>query len=260
MSYRITYAIGDVHGRADLLSSLVQFCLRDAATLGGAARFVFLGDICDKGPSSRQAYDIVSDILGTCEGSVLIKGNHDDMFERSVGRLQRSAVGAWLPRGGVQTLNSYVDGDLELAVQVAGTMHSDHVRMVAESSLMVDDGDFLFVHAGIDPEKSLDDQTERDLIWLREPFMSHVGFLGKTVVHGHSIVGDRPVATENRISIDTGAYSSGRLTALRIVGEGLAFFQTDGDADSVVEVECVREDRGLGTVLDSRVDIQRLAA
>jgi Diadenosine tetraphosphatase and related serine/threonine protein phosphatases len=257
---RITYAIGDVHGRADLLSSLLGFCVRDAASLGASPRFIFLGDICDKGPSSREAYDIVAEALAAYPGSILLKGNHDDMFERSVGRLQRNAVAAWLPRGGVQTLNSYAKDDLELAVQIAGTVHSDHVRMVAESSLMAEEGEYLFVHAGIDPGKTLDDQSERDLIWHREPFMGHVGDLGKVVVHGHSIVGDRPVATENRISLDTGAYASGRLTALRITSQGLSFFQTDGDASSVVAVECVREDRGMGTVLDGDIAPARLAA
>ncbi|NTF17789.1 hypothetical protein G6L37_05200 [Agrobacterium rubi] len=260
MSYRITYAIGDVHGRADLLAALVAFCVRDALSHGASPRFVFLGDICDKGPCSREAYDIVADILGEYPGSVLLKGNHDDMFERSVGRLQRNAVAAWLPRGGVETLNSYAAGDLELAVQIAGTVHSDHVRMVSESRLMLEDGEFLFVHAGIDPTKPLDEQTDRDLIWLREPFMGHVGSLGKIVVHGHSIVGERPVATENRISLDTGAYASGRLTALRIAFGELSFFQTDGDASAVVEVDCVREDRGQGTVLDVRTEAKRLAA
>jgi Calcineurin-like phosphoesterase. len=257
MSKRVTYAIGDVHGRADLLESLVAYCLADAASISASPRFVFLGDICDKGPSSREAYDIVSDILAAYPDSVLIKGNHDDMFERSVGRLQRNAVAAWLQRGGVQTLNSYYEGDLELAVQVAGTLNADHIRMVRDSALMVDDGEYLFVHAGIDPTKDLCEQSERDLIWLREPFMSHVGDLGRIVVHGHSIVGDRPVATENRISIDTGAVSSGRLTAMRLHCGSVSFFQTDGDASSVVPVEPVLEDRGMGTVLD---EVQLLAA
>jgi serine/threonine protein phosphatase 1 len=251
MSTRITYAIADVHGRADLLKSLIAFCIADAAAVSASPRFIFLGDICDKGPCSREAYDIVAEVLTSYPDSVLLKGNHDDMFERSVGRLQRNAVAAWLQRGGVQTLNSYSHGDLELAVQVAGTIHADHVRMVRESRLMVDDGDFLFVHAGIDPSKSLSEQTERDLIWLRDPFMGHVGDLGRIVVHGHSIVGDRPVATENRISLDTGAYASGRLTAMRIHGGEISFFQTDGDASAVVPVDPVLEDRGMGTVLDA---------
>jgi serine/threonine protein phosphatase 1 len=250
MSKRVTYAIGDVHGRADLLKSLVVFCIADAAAVCASPRFIFLGDICDKGPSSREAYDIVGDILTTFPDSVLLKGNHDDMFERSVGRLQRNAVAAWLQRGGIQTLHSYASDDLERAVVVAGTVHADHVRMVRESSLMVEDGAFLFVHAGIDPSKSLDEQTERDLIWLRDPFMGHVGNLGRTIVHGHSIVGDRPVATENRISLDTGAYASGRLTAMRISGGMISFFQTNGDASAVIPVDPVLEDRGMGTVLD----------
>jgi serine/threonine protein phosphatase 1 len=260
MSIRVTYAIADVHGRADLLNSLIAFCVLDAAAVSATPRFIFLGDICDKGPSSREAYDIVADALASYPGSILIKGNHDDMFERSVGRLQREAVKAWLQRGGVQTLNSYVPGDLELAVHVAGTIHADHVRMVRDSSLMVEDDGFLFVHAGINPTKSLDEQTERDLIWLREPFMDHIGDLGRIVVHGHSVVGDRPVVTENRVSLDTGAYASGRLTALRLHAGSMSFFQTDGNADRVISVDPVLDDRGMGTVLGTFESATRLAA
>lgn len=250
MARIFTYAIGDVHGRADLLKALLAHCVADARSKGGDARFIFIGDICDKGPSTREAYDTVAEVLTSYPGSVLIKGNHDDMFERSVGRHQRNAVAAWLQRGGVQALNSYVPNDLESAIRVAGSLHADHVRMIEESALMVVEDGFVYSHAGINPEKSIEDQNERDLMWLREPFMGHVGDLGFIAIHGHTVVGERPVVTENRISIDTGAYSTGRLTAVRVSKDGIAFFQTDGDASSVVAVDPVLEDRGMGTVMD----------
>lgn len=260
MSIRVTYAVADVHGRADLLKSLIAFCVLDAAAISAAPRFIFLGDICDRGPSSREAYDIVAEALAANPGSVLIKGNHDDMFERGVGRLQREAIKAWLQRGGVETLNSYVPGDLEQAINVAGTIHADHVRMVRDSSLMVEEDGFLFVHAGINPTKNLGEQTERDLIWLREPFMNFVGDLGRIVVHGHTVVGDRPVVTENRVSLDTGAYASGRLTVMRLHEGSMSFFQTDGSADAIISVDPVLEDRGMGTVLGTYETAARLAA
>ena len=250
MAKRITYAVGDIHGRADLLKTLVSHCLRDAAVSGAKARFVFLGDICDRGPSSRECFDLVADTLASCGGSRLLKGNHDDLFLRCVGRRQREVAGAWLSRGGVQTLQSYFKGDLETAVRIAGSMHGDHLRMIEEADLAVEEDGLLFVHAGIDPALSLTEQSERDMMWIRDRFLGHAGLLSHVVVHGHTVVGDRPVVTENRISIDTGAVSSGRLTALRVAASRLSFLQTDGNASRVVEVEPVRLDRGFGTALD----------
>lgn len=260
MSIALTYAIGDVHGRDDLLKALIEACAKDAAKLGAAPRFIFLGDICDKGPRSRQAFDIILEAVSDFEGSLMLKGNHDDLFERSAGRHEERMIVAWLSRGGVQTLGSYRRGDLESAIRAVGTLHSDHVRLVAEAPLCVEEDGYLFSHAGMDPAKPISKQCERDLMWAREPFMSHVGDLGRIVVHGHTVVGDLPVVTENRISIDTGAYKSGRLTAVRLHDGDVKFFQTDGDATSVVEVEAVRLDRGLGTVLDKVAVEERLAA
>jgi serine/threonine protein phosphatase 1 len=260
MSIALTYAIGDVHGRDDLLKALISACVKDAAVIGTRPRFIFLGDICDKGPQSRQAFEIVLDILSEFEGSMMIKGNHDDLFERSAGRHEERMIVAWLARGGVPTLQSYRRGDLESAIRAVGTMHSDHVRLVAEAPLSFEDGGYLFAHAGMDPAKPMSEQCERDLMWAREPFLSHVGDLGRIVVHGHTVVGDLPVVTENRISIDTGAYKTGRLTAARFHGTDISFFQTDGDDSRVVVVDAVRLDRGLGTVLDVVVIDQRIAA
>ncbi|WP_327211262.1 metallophosphoesterase [Rhizobium leguminosarum] len=259
MPIALTYAIGDVHGRDDLLRALIAACVDDAAKIGATPRFIFLGDICDKGPRSRQAFEVVLDVLSEFDGSLMIKGNHDDLFERSAGRHEERMIVAWLTRGGVPTLESYRRGDLESAIRAVGTMYSDHVRLVAEAPLSFEDGGYLFAHAGMDPAKPPAEQGERDLMWAREPFMSHVGDLGRIVVHGHTVVGDLPVVTENRISIDTDAYKTGRLTAARLFGDDVTFFQTDGDASRVIEVDAVRLDRGMGTVLDAAYD-RRMAA
>jgi serine/threonine protein phosphatase 1 len=91
-------------------------------------------------------------------------------------------------------------------------------------------------------------------MWIRDPFLDHVGRLQNIIVHGHTVVGDLPVVTENRISIDTGAYHSGRLTAVAIDNGSFRFFQTDGSFKSVVDVEPVLLDRGLGTVFDNNMN------
>ncbi len=119
---------------------------------------------------------------------------------------------------------------------------------------MIDDGPFTFVHAGIRPGVPLGDQSAKDLMWIKEPFLSHQGRLDRVVVHGHSVIEEgRPMVTENRISMDTAACWSGRLSVLVInqIDGALSFHQTDGDHRSVVEVEPVQRDRGLGTVLDN---------
>lgn len=256
MSKAITYAIGDVHGRADLLNAIITHAVNDAAAHNAAPRFIFLGDICDKGPRSRQAMDIVAEVLVEYEGSIVLKGNHDDMFLKAVQERDRRYAAAWVSRGGVETLNSYHYGNLNEAIELVRTMHGDHLRMFAASKPMAVVDGIVFAHAGIDPAVSLADQTEKDLMWIRDEFLDHVGFLQHIIVHGHSVVGHKPVVTENRISIDTGAYESGRLTAVAIDNGSFRFFQTDGSSKSVVDVDPVLLDRGLGTVLEKHECIE----
>lgn len=250
MSKMITYAIGDVHGRSDLLNAIIQHSISDAIDRGKCPRFVFLGDICDKGPNSRQAMDVVAEVLIDFSGSVVLKGNHDDLFLKAVGDKNPRYAAAWVARGGGETLNSYYRGDLNDAIEIIRTMHGDHVRMFSGARSMVNIDGVIFSHAGINPNIPLDCQNEKDLMWIRDDFLEHVGYLPAVVVHGHSVVGDMPVVTENRISIDTGACSSGRLTAVAIEDGDFRFFQTDGCAKSVIDVDPILLDRGLGTILD----------
>lgn len=251
----ITYAVGDVHGRADLLKAVIHHAIADAMNHNALPRFIFLGDICDRGPRSRQALDLVADVLGDFEGSVLLKSNHDDMFASALKSMDRREIGAWLSRGGMQTLASYCPSDLNGAFEVVRTFHLDHLRMIDDAvSMYVEDG-VVFAHAGINPQARIEQQDDHDLMWIRDAFLEHVGHLGAIVVHGHTVVGDLPVATENRISIDTGAHKSGRLTVAAIHNGEFRFFQTDGSASSVVDVEAVRLDRGLGTCLDHYEDM-----
>lgn len=250
MSKKITYAIGDVHGRADLLNAIISHAVNDASERNATPQFIFLGDICDKGPRSRQAMDIVAEALIDYEGSIVLKGNHDDLFLKAIHERDRRYAAAWVSRGGIETLNSYHCGNLNEAIELVRTMHGDHLRMFASAAPMAVVDGVVFAHAGINPAVPLASQSEKDLMWIRDDFLGHVGYLQNVVVHGHTVVGDKPVVTENRISIDTGAYESGRLTAVAIEDGAFRFFQTDGNANSVIDVEPVRLDRGLGTILD----------
>lgn len=249
MTNKIAYAVGDVHGRLDLLEAIIEFVERDASAKGAAPRFVFLGDIVDRGKDSRFALELVASTLSNHPGSVLIKGNHDDWFSRFLGGDSPNPFHAmgWLQKGGMATILSYGCSEFDMARDLVALLHSDHIAMLRDAPLSLSLGGYHFVHAGVNPRRPLNDQTDRDAMWIREGFLDHVGTLDKVIVHGHTVVGDRPVVTENRVSIDTGAYQSGRLTVMSIGNAGeVAFHQTDGSARNVVQVEPILLDRGLG--------------
>jgi serine/threonine protein phosphatase 1 len=261
MSKILTYAVADVHGCASLLSALVDACVADAQALDGSPRFVFVGDVLDKGRSSRLALDKVCEVLAEFGGSQYVRGNHEELAIAALSTEGNEEIDQWLRRGGMNTLDSYCLNEPETAFGLMQTMHSDHIRAMESSVDYVMDGMFMITHAGVDPRRPLMEQDSHDLRWVRKEFLDHVGHLPAVVVHGHTVVGDRPVVTENRVSIDTGAFASGRLTAcvLDQSSDRVRFLQTDGTYRAVIEVDPVREDRGLGTCLD-RVHDRRAAA
>ena len=228
----VTYAIGDIHGRLDLLERLLDLVETDAAARGAAAKVLFTGDYVDRGPASRG---VVARVMAgprrAQDRFIPLRGNHDDLFVAAVTRGGVLPQWAWTLY--THTLGSYgltVDrlrgGDAELR------RHADYL---ASLPLTHDDGTFLFVHAGIRPGVPLDRQDPEDLTWIREEFLGFAGTLPRRVVHGHTIMGDRPVVTPNRISIDTGAYRSGVLTAA-VLDPGAAggeprFLQAIGEPD-----------------------------
>jgi len=256
----VDYAIADVHGRADLLLPLVVACVEDAAARGSDARFTFLGDVIDRGPRSRDCLDMVCEVMRKKEGSALLMGNHEQLASRVLTEdaPEDADVVRWFAQGGEATLASY-HPDPETAFEAFRTLYPHHLdHMASARSSLVRKGFFL-AHAGVNPDRPFGVQHDRDLLWVRDDFLDHVGYMEMPVIHGHSVVGDLPVVTENRISIDTGAYVSGRLTACVLDGGAPRFLQTDGSGRRVVSVEPVRLDRGLGTCLDAGEPL-RLAA
>lgn len=256
MSDSRIYAIGDVHGRADLLGVMLDFVARDAAADGAEPKVMFLGDIVDRGPDSRGALELVTETLERWPRSRLLLGNHDRWF---LDYLQgdRSMTRLWLPQGGAETLRSYLaPGDLlGEADAMIRREFPEHVGVLETASLIEIDGPFAFVHAGVDPSRPIEAQAERDCLWIREPFLDHVGKLSHVVVHGHTPLDPpRPEVTENRISLDTGAWFSEVLTAMVADQESgsLSFHATNRDG-AVEPVEPVRLDRGYGCALDALV-------
>jgi serine/threonine protein phosphatase 1 len=232
---QLLYAVGDIHGRADLLRDLIAAIAADAAASGAAERraLVFLGDYVDRGPDSRAVVDVLLNGLPQGFETHFLKGNHEAMlldFLRDATRLE-----LWRVNGGEATMASYgLDVNrLDLArasaetwrIALAAALPTEHLAFFKSLKLSLSLGDYLFVHAGIRPGVPLAAQGEADLIWIRSPFLDHSGPFGPIVVHGHT-PGNEPVTRPNRIGIDTGAVFTGRLTALRLEGSQRRFLQT----------------------------------
>ena len=221
----ITYAVGDIHGRLDLLENLLDHVEADAAFQGAAATIVFTGDYVDRGASS---YGVVERLIAgprrAVDRFVCLRGNHDDLFIRAI------TLGTGLPDWAWQLHRHAI-----LSYRRDGADHAAdlrrHASFLAGLPLIHDDGRNLFVHAGIRPGVAIEAQTEEDLTWIRADFLDYEGPLPRRVIHGHTIMGDEPVVRLNRVSIDTGAYRSGRLTAAVIDGETLRFLQAIGEPD-----------------------------
>jgi serine/threonine protein phosphatase 1 len=199
---------------------MLAFIAADAERRRQEPKVIFLGDIVDRGPDSRGAMDLVAKTLRRWPKSRLLLGNHDDLCLQvmTADVPDEQTVALWVRNGGGTTIESYdMFGDLRSARVTFETNFADHVELLQSASLIEIDGPFAFVHAGIDPSKPVDEQQRKDCLWIRQPFLDHSGPLSHVIVHGHTITDSRrPVVTENRIALDTGAYGTGRLTTLII--------------------------------------------
>ena len=226
---RRLYAVGDIHGRADLLSELFKRIDDDleARPITGSIQ-VFLGDYIDRGPSSRQVIDLLIARRRQCD-VLFLKGNHEDCALRFLS--DPTVLPAWQNIGGVHTLLSYGvmptrGDDPESQHKVWTALHQampdSHRRFIGGLVLSFTCGDFFFVHAGARPGIPLQRQSQRDLLWIREDFLLHEEDFGAVVVHGHTPI-YKPDIRSNRINIDTGAYATGQLTCLVLEGDTMDF-------------------------------------
>lgn len=221
------YAIGDVHGCADLLERAFRF-VDDEVTRAGAERIIhiFLGDYVDRGPDTRRTIDLLIDRAKTHE-TVFLRGNHERLMQDFL--REPSVLSDWWSLGGAATLMSFglapspkhsPAEESSLRDELASVMPNSHHRFLASLRSAYICGDFFFTHAGVRPGVALDLQTEDDLMWIREPFLSSQQFFGKMIVHGHTPVRE-PEIHSNRINIDTGAYATGCLSVLSIEDDRL---------------------------------------
>lgn len=233
---RRLYAIGDIHGRADLLGSLLSQIDTDIRANAGAdvaPTLVFLGDYVDRGLESRRCVDT---LIGLAEGARdvhFLKGKHDDALLQF---LDDPASGArWLRKGGAETLFSYgvrAPANRSSAKDLARTadalraaMPASHLAFFKALKLHVRFGDYLFVHAGLKPGVALENQAEKDLLSIREPFLKSRDQWPFVIVHGHTPA-ERFYRDARRIGVDTGAYATGRLSAVCLEGDAVRLFST----------------------------------
>lgn len=232
---RLVYAVGDIHGYAAALRSLLADITLDARASRPAERplLIFIGDYVDRGPDSKGAIDLIlgAEAAGDFE-VVALKGNHEDALIRFLA--DPDYAPAWIGAWGETTLRSYgieppsphdVAACEAAQVGFADAFSYTHRTFLQRLELSRTVGDYHFVHAGVRPGLALNAQAERDLIWIRYDFLECDDDFGKVIVHGHTPSAGRPEVKANRINVDTGVYFTGLLTAVRLEGETRRFLQ-----------------------------------
>jgi serine/threonine protein phosphatase 1 len=223
------YAVGDVHGRADLLRPLLGRIDADlqAHPIAQSVQ-VFLGDYIDRGPDSCTVVELL--IARRRQHMMLcLKGNHETFATEFLSN--PSVLSDWRHVGGISTLLSYgvmpsakddPHGQADTAEAFRQVLPESHRHFINGLALSFTCGDYFFAHAGARPGIPLRQQRRQDLLWIREEFLLHEEDFGKVVVHGHT-PSREPDIRPNRINIDTGAYATGRLTCLVLEGDGIRF-------------------------------------
>ncbi|GLJ00290.1 metallophosphoesterase [Sphingobium sp. BS19] len=239
------YAIGDIHGRLDLMKDILARIERHAATLPPArsVHIVVLGDMIDRGPDSAAVLRYLHGVQQTTGRLIVLHGNHEELMLRALAG-EPGMLRAWMRIGGSATIRSYGvepphrDDDQRAAVNdLLKVIPSNIIEWIRHLPLTARSGDYLFCHAGIRPGVALKRQKRADLVWIRDEFLEDPLDHGVMVVHGHSVSTDVEMRG-NRIGIDTGAYRTGILTALYLEGEDRQIISTEaplelGSADAV---------------------------
>ena len=232
------YAIGDVHGRLDLLDQLLQQIEADIELRQTARNIiVFLGDLIDRGPASAQVLERARTYRPKGARPIFLSGNHEEVLLRLL-RGEGELIRDWLRFGGAECARSYGINPTSLkraeasraVAMLREKVPEEHVAFLKSFGDTFRIGGYLFVHAGVRPGVPLAEQSQADLRWIRQPFLDNQDDHGFVVVHGHTI-SEQVDVSRNRIGLDTGAYRSGVLTAMGLEGGERWFIQTgSGDA------------------------------
>ncbi len=230
------YAVGDIHGRMDLLQSLLERIHADQAARPALAEppvLVFMGDYVDRGLRSRDVINHLARADHAPFKPRFLKGNHEAAMLRFLDQPETGP--SWMAYGGAETLFSYgvspppVPSAREAWVAASqalqASLPAEHLGFLRALELCFSCGGYVFVHAGFRPGRAIEEQKETDMIAIRDSFLNAGDVFDFTVVHGHTPV-DSPEVRPGRIAIDTGAYVTGRLSAVRLEGEDVSFLTT----------------------------------
>lgn len=238
------YAVGDIHGRLDLLTEMLGRIRADlAARPHPRPRLLFLGDYVDRGPDSRGVIDALIGVRDSDLPATFLLGNHDSYitaYLRDPDWYDRTYHWLHSAMGGNATLASYGVADASEArpgathAAFAAAFPAEHLAFLDDCALQTRIGGYVFAHAGIRPGVDLAHQEADDLIWIREGFLDSRADFGFKVVHGHTIV---PVVEHhsNRIAIDTGAFRTGRLSCLVLEAEAVGLLEPGGQVTPLPE-------------------------
>lgn len=219
------FAIGDVHGRYDLLTMLLDRIfgvLKSGRFAGSVKRLIFLGDIIDRGANSLECLDVVYQLKAY--GVEILLGNHEDLLLRTL-EGEAFSQSIWLSHGGLDALRSFNvtppsddEDSFDFAERFRRNVPLHIIKMLESAEISTTSGDYFFVHAGVRPRIPLEKQKRRDLISIRDEFTRSKRWHGAVIVHGHSIV-ENVSFEDNRIAVDTGAYRSGKLSCVILHGQ-----------------------------------------
>ncbi len=236
---RLVYAIGDVHGRLDLMDVLLVKIARDAQATEPAQKpvLVFLGDYVDRGPASRGVIETLIRLSAAHNLELrALKGNHEQAL---LSFLEDPDFGpAWVQNGGAAALASYgvaapqtrnqTEGWEQTREKFAQALPPEHLKFLRDLEIHAEYGDYIFVHAGLRPGVPIARQTEQDMLWIRQEFIQERRPFEKVVVHGHTPEPE-PFLGSVRLGVDTGAYATGVLTAVRLFGPDQTILQARAD-------------------------------
>lgn len=236
---RVGYAVGDIHGRADLLAEMLALLEASAEAdmrKGRPPVVIFLGDYVDRGRESRAVIDMLLEQRPKGFERRYLRGNHEQAMCAFMDAPLENR--AWVLQGGAETLEAYGvtppaplqatnDDWIAAAEALNGAVPGAHRAFLDGLERYLVFGDYAFVHAGVDAGRALEDQTDQDLYWIRERFLANKRGFSHVVVHGHTPV-EHPFADQRRVAVDTGAYASGVLTAARFEADQLSFVSVTG--------------------------------
>ena len=228
----VLYAIGDVHGCLHLYRNLENKIINDGAQFNGPKLIVLLGDFVDRGPNTAQLLDHLLRPAPKQFARIVLRGNHEEMFLSFLDNPAKKTE--WLSHGGSETLMSYCfvqdqtpncgQLDKKNRIRMANQVPATHKKFLTELPCGLHIGDYFFSHAGLDPKRPPGHQSAKELLW-GDPRQVDDHDDQPVIVHGH-IATKNPYTSDKRIGVDTGAFATGALTAVRLTNRRRKFLSS----------------------------------